>query len=65
MLKAIPVDVYYKDGNLTKIEFTDQSGDHIIDAVWDPTDEQSSENRINFREWAYKWIEQKGYKVQK
>jgi hypothetical protein len=65
MLKAIPVDVYDKDGNLTKIEFTDQSGDHIIDAVWDSTDEQSSENRINFREWAYKWIEQKGYKVQK
>lgn len=52
-MRAIPVDVYDKDGNLTKIEFIGADGEHIIDAVWDPTDEQTSENRIKFREWAY------------
>lgn len=63
MKKAIPVDVYDKDGNLTRIEFNDGSGNHIVDAIWDPTDEQTSENRIKFREWAYRFIEQKEYEV--
>ena len=64
-MKAIPTDVYDKDGNLIKIEFNDGEGAHIIDAQWDPSDEQTSENRVSFREWAYKWIEQKGYEVQR
>jgi len=65
MKKAIPVDVYDRDGNLMRIEFNTTSGDHIIDAIWDPTDEQTSENRSKFREWAYKWIEQKEYEVKR
>jgi hypothetical protein len=63
MRRAIPVDVYDKDGNMTKIEFNTASGEHIVDAVWDPTDEQTSENRIKFREWAYRFIETKEYEV--
>lgn len=63
MKKAIPVDVYDKDGNMVKIEFNDGSGEHILDAVWDQTDKQTSENRIKFREWAYRFIEQKEYEV--
>lgn len=65
MKNAIPVDVYDKDGNIIKIEFNSADGSHIVDALWDPTDEQTSENRIKFREWAYRWIEQKGYEVAK
>jgi len=65
MLIAIPTDVYDKDGNMVRIEFNDGEGTHIIDAQWDPVDEQTSENRVSFREWAYKWIEQKGYEVQR
>lgn len=65
MLIAIPTDVYDKDGNMVRIEFNDGEGTHIIDAQWDPSDEQTSENRVSFREWAYKWIEQKGYEVQR
>ena len=65
MKKAIPVDVYDREGNLIRIEFNTTSGDHIIDAIWDPTDEQTSENRSKFREWAYKWIEQKEYEVKR
>ena len=61
MKKAVPVDVYDKDGNMVKVEFHDGEGEHIIDALWDHRDEQTSENRTKFRKWAYKLIEQKGY----
>lgn len=60
---AIPVDVYDKDGNMIKVEFNEKAGDHILDAVWDDREEQTSENRIKFREWAYRMIEQKGYTI--
>lgn len=60
---AVPADIYNKDGQLVKIEFTTPSGEHIIDAVWDDRDEQTSENRIKFREWAYRLIKQKDYEV--
>jgi hypothetical protein len=61
MKKTIPTDVYDKDGNMTKIEFHDGSGEHIVDVVWDPNDEQTSENHTKFRKWAYTMLEQKGY----
>ncbi len=66
MKKAIPVDVYDSDGNMTKIEVQDGSGEHILDFVWDTNDEQTSENRVKFREWAYNFLEtNKGYEVQR
>lgn len=43
-------------GNLTKIEFVSGEGDHIIDAQWDDSEEQTSQNRIKFREWAYNHV---------
>lgn len=61
MKKAIPIDVYDKDGNMLRVEFHDGEGEHIIDAIWEETDEQTSENRTAFRKWAYNLIEQKGY----
>jgi hypothetical protein len=61
MKKTIPVDVYDKDGNMLRIEFSDGEGEHIIDVVWDETEEQTSKNRENFRRWAYTMLEQKGY----
>jgi hypothetical protein len=60
---AIPVDVYDKDGNLVRIEFNDRDGTHIVDVVWDERDEQTSENRINFRKWASKMVRQLGWEV--
>jgi hypothetical protein len=60
---AVPADIYNKDGQLVKIEFTTPSGEHIIDAMWDFSEEQTSENRVKFREWAYRMIKQKDYEV--
>lgn len=65
MKRVIPVDVYDKEGNMVRIEFNDINGEHVIDAVWDPADEQTSENRVKFREWAYRFIQQKDYEVLK
>jgi hypothetical protein len=61
---VIPTDVYDKEGDLTKIEVNDRSGEHVLDFLWDPTDEQTSDNRTKFREWVYNFLEKnKGYEV--
>jgi hypothetical protein len=57
MKRAIPIDVYDQDGNMTKIEVTDTSGNHIADFTWDPREEQTSENRSKFREWCYDFLQ--------
>lgn len=65
-MRAIPVDVYDREGNMIKIEVNDVSGNHIVDFLWDEHDEQTSEKRQQFREWAYKFLSQnKGYEVAK
>ena len=62
-MKAIPVDVYDSEGNMTKIEAQDANGEHIADFLWDPQDEQTSQKRIEFRAFTYRFLEQKGYEV--
>jgi hypothetical protein len=63
MSKIIPTDVYDKDGNMLRIEYHDEAGEHVCDVVWDPEDEQTSENREFLRGWASKMMVQKGYEV--
>ena len=65
MKRAIPVDVYDKNGDMIKIEFNDANGEHILDAVWDPTDEQTSENRVAFRKWAYNHVRNQEWEILK
>jgi hypothetical protein len=60
---ATPVDVYDKNGDMIKIEFIDLEGKHVVDAMWDENDEQTSENRIIFRKWAYHMLKNMGWKV--
>ena len=60
---AIPTDIYDKDGNMVKIEFNDVKGEHIIDAIWDSRDKQTSQNRTEFRKWAYRQLDQQGFEV--
>jgi hypothetical protein len=61
MKAVIPSDVYDPKGNLIKIEFYDVKGTPVLDVLWTEGEEQTSKNRIEFREWAYKIIKQKGY----
>lgn len=63
MKKAIPTDVYDKDGNMLRIDFHDGGGEFILQAVWDDNDEQTSENRVKFREWAYKWMRNQDWMI--
>ena len=58
---AIMVDVYDKDGNMTKIEVWDGAGEHVMDVLWDDREAQTSENRISHREWARVMAKRKGY----
>lgn len=60
---AVPTDVYDAEGNLLRIEFHTPTGEHIIDAEWDNTDEQTSENRIHFRSWAYRHLRNQDWDV--
>ena len=63
MKKVIPTDVYDKDGNLTRIDFYNEAGDFEVQALWDDKDPQDTEQRIKFRKWAYRMLEQKDLKV--
>lgn len=62
-MQLIPTEILDKDGSLQQIEFYDLAGNFIIQAVWDPQDEQTNENRSKFRQWAYRMIEQQNYEV--
>lgn len=65
-MRVIPIDVYNKDGDMTHIEVQDAKGEFVMQILWDPRDEQTSEKRVAFREWAYKHLEQsQGYEVSK
>lgn len=65
MTKVIPIDIYDKEGNMLRIEFHDLEGDFAFQALWDPTDEQTSEKREAFRKYAYRMAEQFKYEVDK
>lgn len=56
-MKYHTIDIYDKDGNMVRIEAYDSKGNFIMQALWDPTDEQTSENRVKLREWFNKHLE--------
>jgi len=63
-MKVVLTDVYDKDGNLVKIDVHDMDGQFVIQIVWDENDEQTSENRKEFRTWANRQLKQRGYQIQ-
>jgi len=63
MTTAIPTERLDKDGNLEAIEFYDELGGHIMDALWSPKDPQDAKHRKAFRNWAYNFLEGKGYDI--
>ena len=64
-MRVTPADVLDKDGNLEKIEFYDELGGFQFQAMWDPADEQSADNRREFREWAETMAKRMDYEVVK
>ena len=63
-MKVVLTDIYDKDGNLLKIDVHDLEGQFVIQIVWDENDEQTSENRKAFREWANRQLKQRDYEIQ-
>lgn len=62
-MRARQLEIFDKDGNLTKIEVTLENGEHLFDVMWDPRDEQTHANRVEFRKWAYRMVGQKGHEI--
>lgn len=62
-MRVIATDVLDKDGNLGGIEYYDELGGFQFQAVWDPDDEQTAENRKKFREWANLMAKRMDYEV--
>jgi hypothetical protein len=62
-MKVTCIDIYDKDGNLTKIEIVNEAGETVLTAPWDPTDEQTSKNREEFRNWVYKHLKRKNFEL--
>jgi len=64
-VKVIPTEILDKEGNLTCIEFYNELGSFEFQALWDPTDEQTSENREAFRKWSYGMAKKQNFEVVK
>lgn len=56
-MKYHTIDIYDKEGNMVRIEAYDQTGEFIMQALWDPRDEQTHDNRVKFRQWFYEHLE--------
>lgn len=51
-------------GLLNKIVATDAyTGEHLVDVLWDPTDDHTEENLGSFIEWADRMIRRLGYEA--
>jgi len=62
-MRVIPTDILDNDGNLEKIEFYDELGGFQFQAVWDPSEEQTADNRREFRKWANGMAKRMDYEV--
>jgi len=63
---AIPTDIFDPvTKHLLKIEFHDEKGEFIIQALWDDRDEHNDENNEAFKKWAYNLMGDKGYEVRR
>ena len=61
-MRVILTEEYDDHGNLTKIIANEAyTGDHVLDAHWDPHDEQTPEKRAEFRTWVNTMLIRKGH----
>ena len=62
MISVYPIDMLDKDGNLTGIEFMNQTThEFVFQALWDDREAQTQENRLAFRKWANNMAKNMGY----
>lgn len=60
VIHVIQKEVHDEQGNLLRIEISEQeTGKHLIDILWDPRDEQTQENREDFRKWVSRVLRSK------
>lgn len=64
-MTVVQQDIYDKQGNLVRIEVHDESGEFLMQFLWDERDEQTSEKREDFRKWATRHLQQAGHEVHK
>lgn len=57
------IDIYNKEGELVRVESYHESGEHLLDFIWDDSEAQTSENRVEFRKWVNKQLKQRGHEV--
>ena len=58
----VQVEVHDKEGNLVRIE-TYKDNEHYLDFLWDSRDEQTHDNRVEFRKWVVRHLKQSGHEV--
>ena len=52
-------------GCLNKIVAHDEAtGKHLVDVLWDPTDDHTEENLENFIDWAERMLKRLGYEAE-
>ena len=57
-------DIYNDKGDMLRIEAIDsETGKPYLDFLWDPRDEQTPENREEFRRWAGQILTSKQVKI--
>lgn len=56
-------DIYNKEGELVRIEVYKDDGDFLMQFLWDQQDEQTSDNRVEFRKWVNRHLKQAGHEV--
>jgi hypothetical protein len=65
MKKATLEYVMDAKGHLNKIVARDEAtGEHLVDVLWDPTDDFTPENLENFVEWAGRMLTRLGYEAE-
>lgn len=62
-MRARQKEIFDDQGNLVKIEITLENGEHLFDVLWDERDEQTEENRIQFREWTKRMVKRNGHEL--
>lgn len=63
-MKVMLVDVYDDEGNMARIEAINcETGEMELQFLWDPRDEQTPENRTEFRDWAGQFLTRKEYTI--